>query len=367
MIKYSNLGTGKQLNEIVMAGSHDAGVNEGGANVQTQNMDIYLQAYAGVRIFDIRIAGVLGKDKGAGKEVQLKAYHSAIKFKSHGARHNADLGKQANMDTATLAGGEWGLGLTRMLSEARTFVEQNPDEFLLLKFDKCANWISIAETCIRFLGNTLYCHGGNLNTKTLKDLGGSVVVLFGKEGIEAVQSVYGPRAGICGIKNINSEGASYHPDFQGLQYFGKGGTKVEKPFGKVSQNQSTQSKLMTKGGDGNPNVMGMMYWTTTGVFESIKKRNDSMWTDKGISKLQKLWSNGLADSIEPRLAGNVDPRAPASGGVLKAFMPNFVMIDFADAEKCKTIYDLNSVAATALTGAAQIANQKFGRRVTFAS
>lgn len=30
MLKYSNLGTGKQLNQIVMAGSHDAGVTEGG-------------------------------------------------------------------------------------------------------------------------------------------------------------------------------------------------------------------------------------------------------------------------------------------------------------------------------------------------
>ena len=73
MLKYSNLGTGKQLNQIVMAGSHDAGVTEGGGNVQTQNMDIFLQAYAGVRLFDIRIAGVSQKDQGLGKEAQLKA------------------------------------------------------------------------------------------------------------------------------------------------------------------------------------------------------------------------------------------------------------------------------------------------------
>jgi len=57
--------------------------------------------------------------------------------------------------------------------------------------------------------------------------------------------------------------------------------------------------------------------------------------------------------------------AGSSGGVLKAFMPNFVMIDFADAGKCRTIYDMNSVAATALTSAAQIADQKFGPRVRF--
>ena len=34
MLKYSNLGRHKQLNEIVMAGSHDAGITEGGANVR---------------------------------------------------------------------------------------------------------------------------------------------------------------------------------------------------------------------------------------------------------------------------------------------------------------------------------------------
>jgi hypothetical protein len=276
MLKYSNLGTSKRLNEIVMSGSHDAGVTEGGGNVQTQNMDIYLQAYAGVRLFDIRIAGVLQKDSGVGKEVQLKAYHSAIKFSSKGTRQQADLGKQGEMKSATLAGGEWGLGLTRMLVEAKKFVEQNADEFLLLKFDKCSNWKAIAETCIRFLGNTIYTGGGNLNTKSLGDLAGSVVVLFGKEGMEEIQNWYGARDGICGIKNLNSKGASYDAGYNGLQYFGKGGTSVLKAFGKISQNEEKQSKLMKKGGDGNPNVMGMMYWTTTGIFESIKKRNDKM-------------------------------------------------------------------------------------------
>jgi hypothetical protein len=351
MLQYSNLGTGKQLNQIVMAGSHDAGVTEGGANVQTQNMDIYLQAYAGVRLFDIRIAGVAQKDRGLGKEAQLKAYHSAIKFKSEGTRQLKDLGKQTDVKMATLVGGEWGMGLTKMLTDAKKFVLQNPDEFLILKFDKCTNWTAIAETCIRFLGDSLYCETGNLNTKTIGDLGGSVIVLFGPAGIEEVRATYSAKRGILGFKNLASEGASYEPRFDGLQYLGKGGTSVAKPFFKISQNKAKQSKLMKKGGDGNPNVMGMMYWTTTGIFEGIKKRNETMWTANKQSALTKLWSNGLADSVESRLAKNIDPAQDSAGGMLKTFMPNFVMIDFADANKCKTIYDLNSVAATALTAA----------------
>jgi hypothetical protein len=365
MIKYSNLGQHKQLNEIVMAGSHDAGVTEGGANVQTQNMDIYLQAYAGVRLFDIRIAGQSVADRGVGKEAQLKAYHSAIKFSSTKTRQLTDLGKTGTATVSKLAGGDWGMGLTRMLREAKKFVEQNPEEFLILKFDKCGNWTAIAETCIRFLGNAIYSGAGNVNCRTLGELCGKVIVLFGTSGLEEIRPIYPAAMGILGFKNLAAKGSSYDPNYDGLQYLGKGGTDVWKPLFKIDQNKAKQEDLMKKGGDANPNVMGMMYWTTTGLFESIKKRDQTMWTDNKSSALRKLWSNGLADSIESRLAKNVDPREPASGGVLKAFMPNFVMIDFADAEKCQTIYELNSVAATALTSAARVADQKFGNRVRF--
>ena len=57
MIAYYGLGAGKRPNGIVIAGSHDAGITSGGANVQTQNVDIAGQAVAGVRLFDLRIAG----------------------------------------------------------------------------------------------------------------------------------------------------------------------------------------------------------------------------------------------------------------------------------------------------------------------
>ena len=56
MITYYELGASKQLNEIVVAGSHDAGITSGGTNVKTQALDIGEQAQAGVRVFDLRIA-----------------------------------------------------------------------------------------------------------------------------------------------------------------------------------------------------------------------------------------------------------------------------------------------------------------------
>src|SRR5512147_1770779 len=82
MITYYELGKDKQLNEIVVAGSHDAGITSGGGNVQTQSLDIGDQAKAGVRVFDLRIAAatVPGQKAGAPKQAELRAFHAQDTF-----------------------------------------------------------------------------------------------------------------------------------------------------------------------------------------------------------------------------------------------------------------------------------------------
>jgi hypothetical protein len=359
MIRYYRLGAFKQLNEIVMAGSHDAGITGGGANVQTQDKDIKGQAAAGVRVFDLRIAAatVPNVPGQQGKGAELRAFHAdgMLQSKDTKSRFVTDVGRQENITRTKLKGGAFGLGLAKILDDARDFVTDNGDEFLILKFDKCSNWPLIAEACVSVLGNAIYKGTGNLNTKTLFDLRGKVIVLFTADGITAVRRDYPVNTGILGIRNLydGAGGKTYFPNFDGLQYFGKGGTSVAKPFGKVGQNESKQAKLMRKGADGNPDVMGMMYWTSTGVFESIKSRNDTMWNRGNVASLKRMWKSGLSEAIESRLTNNIDPTSHAFGNVLKAFMPNIVMIDFADQTKCKTIYELNHVAATALTNAAR--------------
>src|SRR4051794_18116244 len=72
MICYYELGADKRLNDIVMAGSHDAGITGGGSNVQTQDLDIGGQASAGVRLFDLRIAGASVTTQHGTKQVTLK-------------------------------------------------------------------------------------------------------------------------------------------------------------------------------------------------------------------------------------------------------------------------------------------------------
>jgi len=358
MIKYYHLGADKQLNEIVMVGSHDAGIlgDDISSNVKTQNLDIRQQAVAGVRVFDLRIAAQTLPDIGGGKDAVLRAFHAdgMLKKDETKSRYVVDVGRQHNITRTKLRGGAFGLGLSGMLADARAFVRAHPDEFLILKFDKCTNWGLIAETCLDVLADCIYRGTGNLNTKTLRDLRGRVIVLFTADGVTAVRRHYPVSSGILGIRNLYAKdgGKTYFPNYDGMQYFGKGGTSVAKPFGKVGQNKHKQAKLMRQGSEGNPEVMGMMYWTSTGLLESIEHRNDSMWSGSNVSSLKRMWKKGLSESIESRLANHVDPTAHAFGNVLKAFMPNIVMIDFADPSKCRTIYELNHVAATALTDAA---------------
>lgn len=349
-ISYHALGGDKKLNEIVFAGSHDAAITEGGKNAKTQNLDIHGQAKAGVRLFDIRITGAIVKKGTADKVVTLKAYHGTGGKKEHSGL-DLRTGDRTALTVKSMSGGTYGMTLSKILADAAKFVREKPTEFLILKFDKCDNWGAIAEACIDILGDTIFKEKGNVNLKTLHQLRGKVVVLFSKSGQKA-SGLQDPAAkGILAFENLKS-GGSFDKDFNGLQYYGKGGTSILKPFAKISQNKDRQKSLMRKGIGCGPEVIGMMYWTTTGIFESIRQRNDTMWTKVKRDSLKKLWTNGLYESIQERMGAAFNGKVHSTGPMLKVFMPNVVMIDFADADKCKTIYDLNVVAAVDLTDAA---------------
>lgn len=350
MINYFELGPDKRLNEIVMAGSHDAGVTSGSSNTQTQDLDVYGQATAGVRVFDIRITGAVVKKGNGDKVVALKAYHG---IGPAGKQDAIDIrtGQAATVKVKALAGGEYGMTLSKILGDALKFVSINATEFLILKFDKCHNWEMIATACVSMLGASIYQLGGNLNKATLRELQGKVIVLFTADGIEAVHHLYGVPQGILGIRNLYGGSAAYDERFHGLQYFGKGGTSVWKPFNKIDQNVAKQKKIMEKGGDGNPNVMGMMYWTTTGMNESIRDRNTGMWSAPNVARLKNMWDGGLNSAIMSRVNKYASIKGFGGGQVLKAFMPNIVMIDFADEEKCKHIFELNTMPVTFLVSA----------------
>lgn len=365
---YYDLGHGKRLHEVVFAGTHDAGITSGAANAQTQDLDIYDQANAGARIFDLRVAACgLGPTSGT-KVVQLKTFHADPKLMKTENKTRMLLGtnQRVNIERTKLKSGEWGMSLSKVLTDAKKFVLRNTNEFLLLKFDKCKAWHHIAAACIDILtdqsetggaDNVLYTDGGNLNMKTLHDLRGKVVVLFSVSGAQA--SGFSYQQGINVWKNLKSEddpGAAYDPNFNGLQYFGGGGTNPFKVYGtskKINENEKTQGKRMHKMATNTaahaPEVLGMMYWTTTGLKASIRDRDTQQWSAVNRPRLAALWQQGLGEAIETRLPGALMPTSYSASGMLKVFMPNFVMVDFIAEEKGNYIKSLNNLAANELT------------------
>jgi hypothetical protein len=126
-------------------------------------------------------------------------------------------------------------------------------------------------------------------------------------------------------------------------------------MGKIASNIEKQSGLMRIGArNSDPEVMGMMYWTTTGLKRSIRERNSTMWgPDNRPTLLTDLWMAGFGEAIESRLPTYVKATDYANGVALKFFMPNIVMIDFADIKKGEFIFELNTKASTELTQTAR--------------
>ncbi|WP_109482747.1 hypothetical protein [Paraburkholderia sp. C35] len=362
MITYYRLGGGKRLCDIVFAGSHDAGITGGDANVQTQDLDIFEQAKAGVRLFDLRIAATKNLTLSSAP-VTLKAFHADPKLthlKEKKDKTVFDLGgRRTDVTTTKLPlDGAFGMRLVDMLKQAKDFVKYNGSEFLLLKIDKCTNWAIIAEICTRELGTSLYMDTGSLNEKTLDQLKKHVVVLFTQKGIDEVAGQgYLSSTGIWGCKRLE-DGTGYSSGYDGLQYVGKGGTNAlngDSDMGKIASNIEKQSALMLVGARNSaPEVMGMMYWTTTGLKRSIRERNSTMWgPDNRPTALTELWMAGFGEAIESRLPTYVSSTDYTNGVALKVFMPNIVMVDFADIDKGKFIYELNTKATTELTETAR--------------
>lgn len=365
-ISYHELAGGsKRLNEVVFAGSHDAGINDGSWFVKTQKHNIILQAIAGVRIFDLRIAAtsVSGKVGGV-KKAELKTYHGAL-YESKGSTRHIGNNDQVIDRYGAMPGTKFGGGLSEILSQAQSFVQDMPSEFLLLKFDHCKNWELIAEACQAEADNYLYKGTGNLNTKTLDELKGKIIVLFSPDGLAAIdRNRFNQRSGIHGIRNLYSKdgpGKVYDVDYPGLQYVGKGGTSAFTPLtfakGKMKENVKKQTARLGAAVGMDPEVIGMMYWTTTGFLGSIKSRNDKMWKAHQEPRMAQLWSNGLEVAVSERLGKDLPLLGMAKGAKIKMFMPNFVMIDFADPQKCKVIADLNKLASTTLTNLYELVTQ----------
>ena len=346
---YRNLGGTKRLQEIVFAGSHDASITSGSSSAQTQDLDIAGQADAGVRLFDLRILAQK-TDKGA----SLVGYHGSGGGKSTSQYASSHTGSTHTVKTSSkMSYGVFGEKLSKMLKQARDFVEKT-DEFLIFKFDKSTNYSLIAQYCINLLGPAIYKPIGiEFSKLTLNDLKKKVVCVFNDKALSEMKP-YTAADGILGFKSLKGKDGMgvYDPEYPGLQYYGKGGTSPLKFYQtnkmKMKDNEDIQRKMLLamarQEDDFAANVLGMMYWTSTGSLSSIRERNEeTMWGKTGVARMGQLWREGLEASISTQLQRD-KIKVLEYGGVrrVKAYFPNIVMIDFADEGKCQTIYTLNT-------------------------
>ena len=181
-VRYLTLGATRRLRETVFAGSHDASITSGGSSAQTQDLEIDGQADAGVRLFDLRIAA-----HKQGNTVSMVGYHGMLGGKKTGltAKNPFKPNETVTLDkTNSKITGEFGLGLGKMLKQAKTFVEDS-GEFLIFKFDKCSNYPVIAEFCVEILGNNIFKPIGKEFSKlTLEELCKKVVCVFNQKVLD---------------------------------------------------------------------------------------------------------------------------------------------------------------------------------------
>ena len=82
-VTYYDEYSDKRLCEVVLLGSHDAGIDKGNSNTRTQTEGIGAQALKGARFFDLRIAAF----SNSSGTVSMRAYHDDTKIKNHVSSH----------------------------------------------------------------------------------------------------------------------------------------------------------------------------------------------------------------------------------------------------------------------------------------
>jgi hypothetical protein len=348
----------KRLCDVVFPGTHDAGIygTALGATAKTQNLSLGEQAAAGVRYFDLRIATI---KTAAGLE--QRAYHApALKQKTSAAGNY----QQPSLSKKVAVGVFTGYGadrLSQMLDQAREFVLKDPGgEFLILRFSKCGDMEEVVNQCLLKLGNEHFSRNVNLNEALVSSLQGKVITVFDHEDFIKFPVELKAVPGILPVKALFNSGgphATYDPLTWGLQYFGKYSNtrSAEKNIGK-------QMQTLAQGPTSSPELLGMMYWTLTTkigekltkTFESLQARDQKMWSS-AQQAMTSAWKAGVKDHIIARaghqhrqwLTNGYPPTAV--GRSAKSFMPNIIMMDFADPSRCATIWNLNLATADLMT------------------
>ena len=298
----------KPLHEIVFPGSHDSGITEGGINVKTQTLSVLgPRTNAGCRYFDIRIKE---HDVGIGrsKQTHYDTYHAKF-FPGTGATKRP-----------VKLGGVYGSWLDTVLSDCSTFAANplNATEFLIFArlfemrgLDRDCQQVHTAAWHSPLQGSGRFEHQ---DTRTDSATGANHHSLRrqGGEGYFGYAFPFGHRHTLCKSTfqggRQNCYRGPHTPDYDGLQYFGKFGettsagkylSKTKAQDTKIKENVKKQIKYLSKGTAAPPQVLGMMYWTTTGIRDTID-RNNRMWQGVRSDPRQKFGIMVFMGSLNQR-------------------------------------------------------------------
>ncbi len=172
-----------QLINMVLPASHDAGVYGDSLSrvaapkryARCQGSNIYNQAFAGSRVFDVRVFLKRVKDEKGKSIVQPTMGHFAMeKFKW------PKLGK------STGALGAYGGSFMTAVKDAVAYVKTYPSEFLILRISHtyCPEHVRAALNEFMSVGDNasyIYNKSTNIATSTLDELRGKVVMVFASE------------------------------------------------------------------------------------------------------------------------------------------------------------------------------------------
>lgn len=349
----------RRLNQIIIPGSHDAGLAAqfhhalsvaGRASLTvTQDKSIAEQAGAGSRFFDVRIMKVGG---------ELKTFHTMknpLPF--------------THSDTRKL--GASGEGFGSIINGLRDFVDTNRSEFAIVRLSHLRDSAEVFEELWAWIvanDDFVYRGTGNLALKTVGELAGKLVFVVESKKMKHVLtppqgSPIGGKARVPTQRDgfhrfYSSKGGNLPTVEDGLCLCGEFSNK-----GKVADILDRQIKHYSHHDQhrnciGSQQHMYALYWTATGG--NIKDNTARQLTSENFKKVRKLVSDTVAknwgDELEAnkyalmspgtnmakqRLMGENQARAKFS--IKAASIPNVIFYDFVNDDTSQEIIDLNDL------------------------
>jgi hypothetical protein len=313
-----------RLKDIVMPGSHDAGVFAAGhvtkrlgikeAWAICQSAGFRQQANNGSRFFDCRV--FLQKEKWW-KDDDADKYNKRLRM-GHFANEKKVLGGQG-------IGGAYGGSLRDAVSDAIAFVTANPTEFLILRFSHTGSPEMVNDALTSWIEgdphwkSKIYCGQGNIAEVRVRHLRGKVIMIFDAKDHPIPSDGY--RHGFHAMHRVDFAGAPADID-SGLGVCGV--YKGSSDMGVVIANATKGS---TQHATHFQNHLHFVYYQQT----MMTGAKDTLMKGGSVKDQTVKSSSGAHASLDGYLQGLGD--GP---------YPNVISHDFVKPETCAKIIALNA-------------------------